>query len=233
MRMYYKFLYLFLHLDRSEGGSSIHDGSIEVMVHRRLTYDDRLGAHEPLNETAYGEGLVVRGRHSLVLKSPQTSALYHRVHSQTGYMHPLATFALTPLSYNDYSTAYRQTWSAINDQLPLNVHLLTLDQTGDKTYLARVEHFFELNEDDTYSHPQTINLQSIFQSIGTISTMTELTLSANLELSSLHRLNWTTNAGESSFVRSPSHVFNEKNSLGDTNVHLNPMQIRTFQVTIN
>ena len=57
-------------VDRSEGGGSIQDGSIEVMVHRRTLYDDSLGVGEPLNETAFGEGLVVRGKHVLILESP-------------------------------------------------------------------------------------------------------------------------------------------------------------------
>ena len=176
------------------------NGSIEVMLHRRLVWDDKFGTHENLNETAYGKGLVVRGRHILLLEPPAMSARYHRVDSQRIYMHPLATYAVTQQSYAEYSAAYRQTWSALADQLPLNVHLLTLDQLGPKDYLVRIEHYFELFEDDTYSQPVTLDLQSIFQSIGKINNLVELTLGANFELEKLQRLNWTTNSGESSFV---------------------------------
>ena len=115
-------------------------------------------------------------------------------------MHPLATYSLTQQTYADYSAAYRQTWSALTDTLPLNVHLLTLDQLGPKDYLVRVEHYFELNEDDTYSHPVTFDLQSIFKSIGTISNTVELTLGANLPLADLQRLNWITTDEESSQI---------------------------------
>lgn len=38
-------------VDRSQGGGSIFDGQIEIMVHRRLQYDDDRGVIEPLNET--------------------------------------------------------------------------------------------------------------------------------------------------------------------------------------
>ena len=187
-------------IDRSEGGASIHDGSMEIMVHRRLLYDDRLGAGEPLNETAYGLGLVVRGKHILILQSPSLSARYHRVLSQQLYMHPLATYSLTQQSYDQYSAAYRLTASALTDTLPLNVHLLTLDQLGAKDFLVRLEHYFELFEDDTYSHPVTMDLQAIFRSMGTIINATELTLAANLPLSNLQRLNWITAEKESSQV---------------------------------
>ncbi|CAF4810041.1 unnamed protein product, partial [Rotaria magnacalcarata] len=68
-------------------------------------------------------------------------------------MHPLTSFSLIPQDYYNYSAAYRQTWSALADTLPLNVHLLTLDQLGPKDFLVRVEHYFELYEDDTYSKP--------------------------------------------------------------------------------
>ncbi|CAF4450868.1 unnamed protein product, partial [Adineta steineri] len=64
--------------DRSEGGASLFDGSIELMIHRRLLYDDNLGVGEALNESAFGQGLVIRGKHFLNIDLPQTSALYHR-----------------------------------------------------------------------------------------------------------------------------------------------------------
>ncbi len=192
--------------DRSEGGASINDGPVEIMIHRRTLSDDSLGIGEALNESAYGQGLVVRGKHLLIVEQPASSALLHRVTAQRLYMHPLATFGLTQQTYADYSAAFRQTWSGLNDTLPLNVHLLTFDQLDAKNYLIRIEHYFELNEDATYSQPITFDLQSIFKTIGTISDSVELTLSANLPLANLQRLNWTTTDGESSELSIPSNV---------------------------
>ncbi|CAF0923686.1 unnamed protein product [Adineta steineri] len=186
--------------DRSEGGASIQDGSIEIMVHRRIAHDDSLGINEPLNETAFGEGLVVRGKHFLILESPENSSRIHRVGAQQLFMHPIATYALPQTSYANYSKAYHQTWSALSESMPLNVHLLTLDQLNPKQFLIRVEHYFELNEDDIYSHPVEVDLQAFFKSLGTITDLTELTLGANMPLSQLHRLDWRTTDKESSHI---------------------------------
>lgn len=216
------------YLDRSEGGGSIHDGSIEIMVHRRILHDDSLGVTEPLNETAFGQGLVVRGKHILILESPASSARIHRVTSQQLFMHPIVTYALPQISYANYSNAYHQTWSALSESMPLNVHLLTFDQLSPKKFLIRVEHYFEFNEDATYSQPAKVDLQALFKSLGTITDLTELTLGANLPLSQLHRLDWMTNDKESSHVDMP----NEFASSNDTIITLNPMQIKTFQVTL-
>jgi hypothetical protein len=40
--------------DVSMGGSSMHDGELELMVHRRCLSDDHRGVQEPLNETMCG-----------------------------------------------------------------------------------------------------------------------------------------------------------------------------------
>ncbi len=70
-----------------------------------------------------------------------------------------------------------------------------MDQLESKDYLIRVEHYFELFEDDIYSEPVTIDLQSIFKSIGIINSTVELTLGANLPLADLQRLTWLTSDG--------------------------------------
>jgi lysosomal alpha-mannosidase len=177
------------------------DGSIEIMLHRRILHDDSLGVGEALNETAYGTGLVVTGKHILLVDRPSDSARLHRVGAQELFMHPLATYSLpNTSSYANYSNMYRQSWSALSDVMPLNVHLLTFDQLAPKQYLVRVEHYFELDEDEVYSQPVTIDLQTLFKSIGTIADMIELILSANLPLSDLHRLDWMVKDRKSSHV---------------------------------
>ncbi|CAF4257999.1 unnamed protein product, partial [Rotaria sp. Silwood2] len=188
-------------LDRSEGGGSMYDGSIEIMLHRRILYTDGVSLNEPLNETAYNKGLVVRGKHHLLVEPPANSARLHRTGAQQLFMSPLTTYSLPDTSsYTNYSMSYRQTWSALSDIMPLNIHLLTFDQLSPKEYLVRLEHYFELNEDETYSQPVTIDLQVLFTTIGMIANVQELILTANLPVSDLHRLEWITNNGESSHV---------------------------------
>jgi lysosomal alpha-mannosidase len=171
------------------------------MVHRRILTNDSItqSLAEPLNETAYGKGLVVRGKHLLIIETPNNSASVHRTNAQQLYMQPIPTFALINLPYANYSTSYRQTWSALIDTMPRNLHLLTLDQLGPKQYLVRVEHYFELYEDAIYSQPIEIDLQQLLHSLGQIEDLTELILTANMPLSELKRLNWTTTDNESSY----------------------------------
>jgi len=200
-----------LHLDRSNGGGSIYDGSMEIMIHRRILTNDTItvSLNETLNETAFGQGLVVRGKHLLIIDSPNNSVSVHRTTAQQLYMQPISTFALTNMPYVNYSINYRQTWSALVDTMPPNLHLLTLDELGLKQYLVRVEHYFELREDAVYSRPIEIDLQQLLHSVGEITNVTELILIANMPLSDMNRLNWTTTENESSYYHSSGKcIFN-------------------------
>ena len=49
-------------VDRSQGGASILEGSLELMVHRRLAADDNRGVGEPLNGACCGAGWGGGGR---------------------------------------------------------------------------------------------------------------------------------------------------------------------------
>ncbi|NXU21039.1 MA2B1 mannosidase, partial [Pardalotus punctatus] len=65
--------------DRSQGGSSVLDGSLELMVPRGLLKDDSRGVGEPLDEPGDdGQGLVVRGRHRVLLDTAAAAAEQHR-----------------------------------------------------------------------------------------------------------------------------------------------------------
>jgi lysosomal alpha-mannosidase len=50
LRDYSQDLQMTVLTDRSEGGSSMSDGSLELMLHRRLLFDDGYGVEEALNE---------------------------------------------------------------------------------------------------------------------------------------------------------------------------------------
>ena len=53
--------------DRSQGGSVIKDGRIELMQNRRLFKDDDRGVDEALNETdEYGNGISVTARYRVI-----------------------------------------------------------------------------------------------------------------------------------------------------------------------
>ena len=53
--------------DRSQGGTVIKNGEIEIMIHRRTLEDDARGVGEPLNEAGVeGKGLIQNIRHYVV-----------------------------------------------------------------------------------------------------------------------------------------------------------------------
>ena len=50
--------------DRSQGGSVIEAGAIELMQNRRLLFDDNRGVEEPLNEKdILGRGIEVNAKY--------------------------------------------------------------------------------------------------------------------------------------------------------------------------
>lgn len=55
--------------DRSQGGSSLKEGRIELMQNRRLFFDDWKGVNEALNETdSFGNGIQVPAKYTMYLR---------------------------------------------------------------------------------------------------------------------------------------------------------------------
>ncbi|NXD32482.1 MA2B1 mannosidase, partial [Spelaeornis formosus] len=170
------------------------DGSLELMVHRRLLVDDDRGVSEPLLETDTGD--KVRGRHLVLLSSVSDAAARHRLLAEQEVLAPQVVLSLGGSSpYHSRATPKTQ-FSGLRQELPPQVHLLTLARWGPKMLLLRLEHQFALKEDSdrNLSSPVTLNVQNLFQTF-TINYLQETTLAANQPLSRASRLKWMTNTG--------------------------------------
>ena len=76
-------------------------------VHRRTLYDDHRGVGEPLNETGqFGDGLIVRGRHFVVLDNFENSSLYHRILGEYLMMDTVLAFVDSTVPPNLFAEKY-------------------------------------------------------------------------------------------------------------------------------
>ena len=224
--------------DRSQGGTSMNDGEIELMVHRRLLYDDAFGVGEALNEMAFGEGLVIRGKHWVQI-SPNGKYLPNRKHrfkAQQAFMDAGVNFVNTDMKFDEFKQHYAMQYTALGSvDLPENVHLLTLEEwhgNSRDAVLIRFEHMFDANEDPLLSRPVSFKLSGILKDFK-ISQVEEVILSANLQKEKLHRLQW--NVEEDNDINQDDFETISLTGVDpeDIVVTLRPMQIRSFIVNID
>ncbi|XP_070524278.1 lysosomal alpha-mannosidase isoform X4 [Cardiocondyla obscurior] len=217
-----KHLKLNVLVDRAQGGTSLRDGAIELMLHRRLLKDDAFGVGEALNETAFGAGLVTRGTHYLFggkVKNVDKFVLKEKELALKLALHPWILGAPVNLS-NIKNT------SGLNKTLPPNVHILTLEPWKDDTILLRLEHLFEVGEAQQLSQPVEVNIQDLFSTFS-IESIKETTLGANQLLNENKRMTWEQDTNDI--------LQNEEENMQPVefsdkviNVLLKPMEIRTF-----
>uniref|UniRef100_A0A6Q2Y3L4 Alpha-mannosidase n=1 Tax=Esox lucius TaxID=8010 RepID=A0A6Q2Y3L4_ESOLU len=185
--------------DRSQGGGSIQDGSLEIMLHRRLLHDDVRGVGEPLNEASdlYPEGLVVRGRLLLSLNPPAVAANTHRPLAQEVVLQPLITFTegLLPPNTRPEVRDGRPLKPSFLTALPPAVHLLTVSQWDPDLVLLRLEHQYEARDSKEHSQPVTVNLQ-VSPLPSTFILLTGMNLSANQWKHEMTRLDWKVDSGK-------------------------------------
>jgi len=232
--------------DRSQGGSSIQDGSVEIMLHRRVLHDDSLGVSEPMNELGSdNKGLIVKGRLFVILDKIENSAKIHRRLAIEINNEPVSFF----LNINDEKTKNLETnfrnYRNLNfTTFPTNLHLLTLmrdyDYENANTLIVRLEHFYEINEDSVLSKPVTFDLSDLFEGTDiVILDVEELALGTNMNVDALNeRLNWQSQPSE--FTKRDYADFEASQNLSVSKQKLNkfsysfsPMQIRTFRIYIS
>jgi len=93
-------------VDRAQGGTSLKEGQVELMLHRRLTTDDGNGINEVLDEVAHGRGLVVRGTHYITLSEMEKATKLVTSLSQDLYKQPQLSFYETHLSFKKWSKLF-------------------------------------------------------------------------------------------------------------------------------
>lgn len=106
-------------VDRSQGGSSLKDGQLELMLHRRLTHEDGNGIGEVLDEVAHGRGLTVRGTHYVALSEISKAGNLITSLSQDMYKQPQLSFYETKLSFKKWSKLYNMEVYNINQNIIL------------------------------------------------------------------------------------------------------------------
>ncbi|KAB7498674.1 hypothetical protein Anas_06481 [Armadillidium nasatum] len=201
---------------------------MELMVHRRLTYvDGVLG--ESLNEQAYGEGLVVRGRHFLLHSDSSTIdcdfGCQRRTLAEELLLQPIITFS-DPSTFITRSNETEKK-SGLSAPLPDNIHLLTLEPwSSSGTWLLRLENFYEVNE-SSLSESVDVDLESLF-SEWTVSNIRELVLGANAYKEDVVRLRWNSQSEETK----PVAQEDKKVKSSEAVYSFSPMQIRTFLIDV-
>nr|XP_043614554.1 alpha-mannosidase At3g26720-like isoform X2 [Erigeron canadensis] len=220
-------------VDRAVGGSSLVDGQIELMLHRRLLYDDVKGVGEVLNETICVQddckGLVVQGKYYIRIDPKGDGAKWRRTFGQEIYSPLLLAFA--EQNGDDWKNSLVSSFSMIDESysLPDNVAVITLQELENGKVLLRLAHLYEVGEDKDYSEMASVELKMLFPN-RKISKVTEMNLSGNQEREEMEnkRLNWKVkDSSEAKIVRGGT-VDPDK-----LVVELGPMEIRTFFIDLN
>ena len=207
--------------DRAQGGSSLKEGEIEIMIHRRLPHNakDKFIVDEP---GVNGKGLIIRGKHYLYFQPITRSAELTKLMAESLFMSPILLFDKYS-TIKEYSSQRDTTFSALSHSLPESVHLLTLENWEPNKVLIRLEHMYEKSDSSPLSKPVEVNLENLLKNIKILDSV-ETTLTANQLLSESKRLNWNS---KHNFVKT-----SRTERAVNLKVTLRPQQIRTFILTV-
>lgn len=222
--------------DRTQGGASLADGDVELMLHRRLTHDDDKGVFEALDERGVdGKGLrVVVAQRVLVNAVGAPAARAHRAALQAALLPPQWLVAPLPASATPAAWAAALRPGAANSSLlvpgalPPNVQLLTLHAWNSTTALLRLAHVFEVGEDPgAGSANATVSLAGLFSPPALqVKTAVEYTLTGGQPLADVEPVTYRLVGG----VNVTLPVVPPPPSGPGLDVTLAPMDVRTFLV---
>ena len=244
--------------DVSQAGSSQMDGSIELMVHRRLQIDDNRGVQEPLNETMCGcndinageakmgehghegdggcvcAGLTMRSKHLVIFDTIEQA---NSVRRQA--MEELSFPATLAFANGDVKPKVA-TKSFLSKALPEEIKLLTLNPNyvalnGGRVIL-RLTHLYQTGESKVHSVPVTVDLNEVFSHEGLkLVDLHETQLTATYALKDMdkQKFRWETHTPNPGVAHqlAEHQCFPERDYLADFKVTIRPMEVRTYLAT--
>ncbi|KAI3856688.1 hypothetical protein MKX03_026813 [Papaver bracteatum] len=219
-------------VDRPVGGSSLMAGQVELMLHRRLVYDDSRGVAEALNETVCVAdkctGLMIQGNFYLRIDPVGEGAKWRRSFGQEIYSPFLLAF--TEQDSDNWRSSHVTSFSGMDPSysLPDNVAMLTLQELVDGKVLVRMAHLYEMGEDKDLSTMARVELRKLFP-YKKIGQVTEMSLSANQERAEMERKRLVWKNEGSSEVKAKVVKGGALDPVKLV-VELGPMEIRTFTV---
>eukprot|EP00850_Spirogloea_muscicola_P002507 SM000009S23636 [mRNA] locus=s9:1224350:1238286:+ [translate_table: standard] len=248
----HKDLELSILTDRSLGGTSLKDGQLELMLHRRLLYDDHRGVGESLNETTCTEdppvceGLMVRGVFYVHAGQQADASVWRRQFAQRLYSPLLLAFTRhqagdegsLPFSWDVFSSS-RSVFGSANFELPKNVAILTLQEVKEKVVLLRLAHLFEVDESEELSRLANVDIAEVFAS-SQVQMVEELNLTGRRKKEGRKPLRWrveedTRGGGSGEAAAAARKPLRgrpleevDNGARGKFVVELGPMEIRTF-----
>lgn len=220
-------------VDRAIGGSSLEDGQIELMLHRRLLLDDSRGVAEALNETDCVadncKGLTVQGKYYYRIDPLGEGAKWRRTFGQEIYSPLLLAFSEKDDKDGDWTNTHVTTFSGFDSSytLPENIVIITLQELDHGTVLLRLAHLYEIEEDKDLSVVTSVELKKLFPG-KKIKEVKEMSLSANQERTEMEkkRLVWKVEGSSGNEGVSRGGSVDPK----ERTVELAPMEIRTFTI---
>lgn len=226
--------------DRSQGGSAIDSGRIELMQNRKLLHDDWRGVDENLDERdANGEGMAVTATYHIQLFNYKTTKSAQRavqkiVDEPLQYFFAMdQEFPAELIDTDCFTETVRELQSSATENGALKIHMIPLAKNS---ILLRLENIADIFDGSIESQTDYFDIPSFAQSIwdhanhGEVELndvrITERTLGDNEDrkdwLDQKHQ--WKT---ESKYDRpAPDQVLDKAHF----NVALNPQRIRLFRL---